>query len=324
MCEKIAVSVHCITYNHEKYIADAIESFLMQKTNFDFEVLIHDDASIDGTTRILKEYERKYPELIKVVYQKENQHSKGIKVRSRFLKPITNGKYIATCEGDDFWIDKYKLQKQYDVLENNSNVSMVSHVTSILENNENYVGHIKPRRIKKIYNCKDVIINSTSFHTSSKMYRAKLLQKNPGFFSNSPGGMVSSNLFLSYVGDVYFINENMSCWRKSTKGSFTERTNETNESYVKLQLSQINLFNEFDKYTSFKYRKHIIKAIRKREQKVRMKTIKLFPFTFIFRKQYYESCNISNNTMKTRMIFKDYFFLLLLLFRKVSLKITKK
>ena len=101
--EDILVSISCITYNHEKYIRDALEGFLMQKTDFKYEILIHDDASTDNTAKIIREYEEKYPDLIKPIYQKENQWSKGnYRISSTFNIPRAKGKYIAFCEGDDF------------------------------------------------------------------------------------------------------------------------------------------------------------------------------------------------------------------------------
>ena len=109
---KTVVSIICITYNHGLYIEDAIKSFLMQKTNFSFEVIIHDDASSDTTINIIKRYHSLYPNIIKPIFQTENQYSKiGLKFFwdiSKFVK----GKYIALCEGDDYWIDSSKIQKQ--------------------------------------------------------------------------------------------------------------------------------------------------------------------------------------------------------------------
>lgn len=109
--DEIIVSVLCFAYNHEKYIRQAIEGFLMQKTSFGIEILIHDDASTDKTQEIIKEYQEKYPDLVKTVLQTENQYSKGIDV-CKFLINIAKGKYIAFCEGDDYWIDERKLEKQ--------------------------------------------------------------------------------------------------------------------------------------------------------------------------------------------------------------------
>jgi len=119
------VSICTITYNHKNYIAQAIESFLMQKTNFLFEILIHDDASTDGTTEIIKDYEKKYPSTIKAIYEEENQWIKGRRGSSVFNFPRAKGKYIAICEGDDYWTDPFKLQKQVDFLEANGEYSFV-------------------------------------------------------------------------------------------------------------------------------------------------------------------------------------------------------
>ncbi|MFW6224817.1 MAG: glycosyltransferase family 2 protein, partial [Bacteroidota bacterium] len=121
------VSICCITYNHEKYIREAIEGFLRQKTSFPIEVLLHDDASNDGTSSIIRAYESKYPDLIFPIYQKENQYSKGVKISPTYNWPRARGKYIALCEGDDYWTDPLKLQKQVDFLEKNEEYSMCAH-----------------------------------------------------------------------------------------------------------------------------------------------------------------------------------------------------
>lgn len=110
------VSISCITFNHVDYIRVAIEGFLMQQTTFPVEILIHDDASTDGTADIIKEYESLYPHIIKPIYQVENQYSKGIKISITYNYPRARGKYIALCEGDDYWTDPMKLQKQIELL----------------------------------------------------------------------------------------------------------------------------------------------------------------------------------------------------------------
>ena len=114
------VCICCITYNHASYIKEAIDSFLMQETDFSFEVLVHDDASTDGTTDIILAYAEKYPSIIKPIIQTENQFSKGGLINARLVFPKAKGKYIALCDGDDYWADKTKLQKQVLFLENNS------------------------------------------------------------------------------------------------------------------------------------------------------------------------------------------------------------
>ena len=116
---KPLVSICCITYNHEAYIEDALEGFLIQETDFPFEILIHDDASIDGTADIIREYEAEYSNLIKPIYQKENQYSKRVDIFKTFLYPRAKGEYIAVCEGDDYWTDPNKLQLQAQFLLSN-------------------------------------------------------------------------------------------------------------------------------------------------------------------------------------------------------------
>lgn len=120
------VSVYCATYNHVTFIRQCLEGFVMQKTSFPFEVLIHDDASTDGTQDIVREYAARYPDIIKPIYQKENQFSRGVKIYLTYVFPRVKGKYIAMCEGDDYWTDPYKLQKQVDFLESHPDYVMCS------------------------------------------------------------------------------------------------------------------------------------------------------------------------------------------------------
>lgn len=132
------VSISCITYNHEPYIMQTLDGFLMQKTRFPFEVLIHDDASTDRTADIIREYEKKFPKIIKPIYQKENQYSKGNRaILASFVYPRAKGKYITLCEGDDYWIDENKLQKQVDFMEQNPDVGLTYSKVKMLNNKQN-------------------------------------------------------------------------------------------------------------------------------------------------------------------------------------------
>lgn len=106
------VSICCVTYNHEKYIAQTLEGFLSQQTNYPYEILVHDDASNDRTADIIREYAERYPDLIKPIIQTENQYSKNIPMNETFNFPRAQGKYIALCEGDDYWCDPNKLERQ--------------------------------------------------------------------------------------------------------------------------------------------------------------------------------------------------------------------
>jgi len=119
------VTVRCITYNHANFIRDAIEGFLMQETTFPLEIIIHDDASTDGTAQIVKEYQAKFPHLFRIILQKENQFSKGNSKPFEDIYASARGEFLAYCEGDDFWISKEKLQKQVEYLENHPGCGMV-------------------------------------------------------------------------------------------------------------------------------------------------------------------------------------------------------
>lgn len=125
MENNVLVSVFCEAYNQEKFIAQCLDGILSQQTLFCFEILVHDDASTDKTPEIIKQYADKYPHLIKPVFQTVNQHSQQISIWKNFQLPRAKGKYIAICEGDDYWVDVYKLQKQVDFLENNPKYGMV-------------------------------------------------------------------------------------------------------------------------------------------------------------------------------------------------------
>ena len=149
------VSISCITYNHEPYIVQALNGFLMQKTSFPFEVLVHDDASTDRTADIIREYEKKFPKIIKPIYQKENQYSKGFTaVTATWNFPRAQGKYIALCEGDDYWIDENKLQIQVDFLERNPEYTMCFHNAEVLN-------EIPDTEVSSIYGAEDRDYEST-------------------------------------------------------------------------------------------------------------------------------------------------------------------
>ncbi len=135
MKEMPLVSICCTSFNHESYIREALEGFLMQKTTFPVEIIIHDDASTDHTAEVIMEYVKAYPDLIVPILQTRNQYSQGVKIWPNFVFPVAKGKYIALCDGDDYWTDQYKLQKQVDFLESNPEYGLVFTQAKEIEGN---------------------------------------------------------------------------------------------------------------------------------------------------------------------------------------------
>ncbi|WP_292471618.1 glycosyltransferase [Methanolobus sp.] len=168
--EEIMVSICCLAYNHEKFIADAIEGFLKQEVNFKYEILMHYDASEDGTVDIIRSYEQKYPDLIKPIYQAVNQCSKGKNVFSCNCQRA-KGKYIAICDGDDYWTDSKKLQIQFDCLENNPDVVCCYHGEHVLTEN----GLIKesgiPPEFHRSYTSYELMTAQVNISTRTVFYR---------------------------------------------------------------------------------------------------------------------------------------------------------
>lgn len=165
---KPLLSISCITYNHALYIRNALDGFLMQKTSFAFEILIHDDASTDGTTEIIKEYEKEYPKIIKPIFEIENQWIKGRRGSEVFNYPRAQGKYIALCEGDDYWTDPYKLQKQVDFLEQNPQFCFCCHRYKVYNSLKmNFDEKLHPLKYySNEYFDNSVVINFDSYHNN--------------------------------------------------------------------------------------------------------------------------------------------------------------
>jgi glycosyltransferase involved in cell wall biosynthesis len=252
--DKLMVSICCMTYNHEKYISEAIESFLMQKTNFEYEILIHDDASTDNTAKIIKEYEKKYPKMIKPICQKENQYSKNIKIDYTFNFPRAKGKYIAICEGDDYWTDPLKLQKQVDYMELHPECSLCTHAAKLISSKGRPIGNLRPHTKNKSYSVEEVIIGGGGlFPTNSMLFPTTLVKKMPEFYMNAPVGDGPLTIFLALKGNVYYLDSCMSVYRYMAEGSWTSRMS-INTDAKKEHLKRIkNMYREFDEYTNNMY-----------------------------------------------------------------------
>ena len=210
----IIVSISCITYNHAPYIRDCLDGFLMQKTTFPFEILINDDCSTDGTKEIIEEYAAKYPDIIFPMFQTENQYSKGIRAMMvRFNFPRSRGKYLALCEGDDFWTDPLKLQKQVDFLEANTDFSICFHNMKIVnESNPSTIEFTNSKDKDSVTNILNIASKGNYIHTASVVYR-KPNEGFPNWLLDLPIGDYALHLFTAQFGKIKFLDELMGVYR---------------------------------------------------------------------------------------------------------------
>ena len=253
---EVMVTVFCPAYNHGQYIRDALEGFVSQKTSFIFEVIVHDDASTDNTAEIIREYEKRYPTIIKPIYQSENMHRKKINRTFTYMLPKANGKYIALCEGDDYWIDEYKLQKQVDYIEAHPECSVVAHKAYILYCNDG--------KMALHSNCdfsatdwdvptETIILNQGLFPTASMLFRKNYYYKNEQFIRNNGGYDYVTKILLATEGIVHIIPDIMSVYRKNVEGSWTERVSENKEQKIKHIEKSIETIKAINKYRDYKY-----------------------------------------------------------------------
>ncbi|WP_309741744.1 MULTISPECIES: glycosyltransferase [unclassified Chamaesiphon] len=217
------VSICCIAYNHEKFIRSALDGFFIQQTSFAIEIVIHDDASTDNTTNIILEYQNKYPGSIDIIMQAENQYSQrgfGF-IADLFAK--AQGKYIALCEGDDYWIDPLKLQKQVDFLESNPEFAICFHKVKIEEEGkfkDDYITGGNPPIVSNIID----LAKGNYIHTPSCVFRnntSKILGAN---FADSPLGDYYINMMNAQYGNIFHIDEIMAVYRIHSSSTFSSQS----------------------------------------------------------------------------------------------------
>jgi glycosyltransferase involved in cell wall biosynthesis len=222
MNDQPLVSIICPTFNHEKYIAQAIDGFLMQKTSFPFEIIVHDDASTDKTASIAREYEAGHPGLFANIYQSENQLSKNIVNVSRITFAAARGKYIALCEGDDYWTDPLKLQKQIDFLEAHPGYSACFHNARKLDDT-GFLNLYNDLTEAKDFT-QDELVRSLQVPTASVVFRNKVKEM-PQWLLDC---FLDITLFfyISGFGDFYASPEVMSVYRVHAGGIWTGQQQE--------------------------------------------------------------------------------------------------
>lgn len=251
------VSISCITYNHGDYIAETIEGFLMQKTGFSFEILIHDDASTDETVKIIKRYEKEYPGIVRPIYQKENKYSKGIsRIDTRYNWSRAKGKYVATCEGDDYWTDRDKLQKQVEFMEKHTGCVYCCHATQCINELGDLLNCIiKPWNVKTFFNTDEIIYEKYGpiCQTSSVMFVKSIIDCLPGYFFSAPQGDYAFRIYSSTQGSVGYIDEVMSVYRRFSTGSWSESLKNSSEKSKWFYHETIKLLQDIDSHTGGQY-----------------------------------------------------------------------
>lgn len=247
---KPVVSICTITYNHKNYIVEAIDSFLMQETDFPFEIVIGEDCSTDGTRIIINSYVEKYSNIIRLVTSECN-----VGMHKNFIRTVKKcqGKYIALCEGDDYWTDSLKLQIQIDEMKKYPELGFSFHLASTL-NNFNVEINPKLQNKNKIYSLKEII--TADFHLIQSntiiIKKEKIDNLNYDLLSKSPVGDVWIRVNAAMPNGVIFINRIMSTYRLQSEGSWSSSMSDHNK-FINYIYSMIDSIDNFDEYWNFRY-----------------------------------------------------------------------
>jgi glycosyltransferase involved in cell wall biosynthesis len=261
----ITVSICCLTYNHRPYIKECLEGFLIQNCNFKFEVLIYDDASTDGTSEIILEYHSKFPDIIKPIIQIENQYSKGVRVNNVYNFSRAKGKYVALCEGDDYWTDPLKLQKQVDFLEENESYSMVHTDYDLLNS---VTGEITKCYNASIGMTKDLtndfhfyFCNTRFVRTLTVCYRKEILDEIiQDFLQNESRNLIAGDSLLNIVsahfGKVKYLEDRTGVYRRisnsASNSSDAKKIFELKKNQIDLRIFLIRKLNlDFENFSNF-------------------------------------------------------------------------
>ena len=223
--DSILVSVSCITFNHGRFLRRALDSFLEQKTDFRYEILIHDDASTDDSIEIIREYAARYPDVIRPLYEEENQYSKGISnISGVFNFPRAKGRFIAMCEGDDYWCDPLKLQKQADYMLAHPECALCCHAAGIVSEDGAFRSErmIRPFTETKELTAEEMISKKTNLPTASLMFRSEDAKRLPQWYFDCPVGDIPLQLWMLMQGSAYYMDEVMSMYRMGREGSWGE------------------------------------------------------------------------------------------------------
>lgn len=243
------VTIVCTVFNHEKYIEKAIKGFLMQRCSFKYIVYIQDDCSTDNSAEIIKDYEKRYPDIIKGYYLNENIYSQGISPLFNLIEKV-NSKYIAVCEGDDFWIDEYKLQKQIDFLEKNNDYVATYHNVKCIDVINNVEKESKMYPFEKSHDCtiedaKNLKLNGQTASLVCKNIFMKMSNEEKKSYNEcTANGDVKMSVTFCYLGNVHYFSDVMAIHPRYFEGdSWTAKTHNKN-----LSMFQYNSIITINKY----------------------------------------------------------------------------
>ena len=261
----VMVSICVVTYQHAKYIRQALDSFLAQKCDFDFEILIHDDASTDGAADIIAEYEQRYPDKIRAILQKENQYSQGItNISGAFNFPRARGKYIALCDGDDYWCDENKLAIQVAYMEKHLDCMLCVHSAKVVNDNGDFIDRnlMRPYQKNTVLSPKQVLDKKGAFAFGSMLLRKEVVEDLPRYYVDCPVGDRPLELMAIERGNVYYIDRPMSAYRFNGAGSWTSSMKSGDyqrkqEVYAR-QMSK--MYKEFDQKTNCRFHREAVLA----------------------------------------------------------------
>lgn len=237
----LKVSILCITYNQAEYIQETLDSFLAQVTDFPYEILIHDDCSTDGTTAIVKRYAKRYPDKIRLFLEKENQYSKH---NFEFIKDMfvnAQGTYIATCEGDDYWTDVHKLQKQVEFLDAHDDYALCFHASEVRSEGGDRKPYVYPDVKDEHWYTHEELFRINYIPTASVMYRK---QNYSSFISDMMPGDWYTHLYHAQFGKIKFIDEKMAVYRKHEGGVFYDFDHERDQIWIRHGLDYTNFYSE--------------------------------------------------------------------------------
>lgn len=253
------LTVYCRVYNHKEYIEDALQGFVNQTTNFNYKVLLIDDASNDGTNDILIDYQSKYPEIFHLIIACNNFYAnpKKMYILNEIKKKFVDGKYIAFCEGDDYWIDDNKLQKQYDYLELNTDCTLYLH-NAIVEDCNIDSEYIMLRDIETgILKMQDIILQPNGIYPTASMVMRKEISILDDFWAECGVGDWPIQLKAACQGYVYYSSECMSVYRYMHSSSWSCKIYSNLQSRY-IHFSKISyLLNRVNKFTNYKYSEEI-------------------------------------------------------------------